>query len=844
MKRHISVLICALVVVSLMLALASCGEKPHTYSDKWSYDETNHWHAATCEDGDECKEAKASVAAHADANNDKVCDVCAYDYNHEHTYATEYTSDKDAHWYAASCGCTVEGSGKGAHVDANNDGACDTCAYNGGHEHEIDANAWASDDTNHWHPVNCGHSVEEKEEHDYNDVDVCETCGHVKGGMDVADAVAIGDYYGDLVNGAVVNYQNGTDGYISNEMIIYSLGNASSKIIVGGDEYATTYWYTLYNGPIFGVVEYSNGSVEKPYEPASGLVDGYAFENIFGGDGDTEDIVYGANAIIPYLYGMSGAENVYDFEAHSVTVEGETAYVITFNRVFPYEETTEEGKVRKLGYLWSVEAVFTLSDSNTYETIAITSAKYNAEAVVVTDSEGNETVNGYSKIGLSPSIVYNYAVAQTIGERNLEFKYDPAKLLISDFEIYEVVGEDIADEPVDETITIQAGKTLGFVFGSVTPGTANFDLNSIEVSYSGLSYAYYSDWSGKISVTAGVAGEHTFTVTAGLVEKTYKVIVEPAPVTEIYPIVNYEEVVGVYSVYSVNGQPVSITFGAGVNTYANGAYTASLPAMSMQNSQLVDNGDGTYTVTVTPDRGGNATSTVILTSAVDPEVSAELNISIVPAPTVPELLNGTWEAEINDDNIYQYGTTEVTVTFTPLEEGATAGTVSIVASAMGGHFVKTDELSYVYDAETGVITLTDSDDKTLGYTLSIDESYSVALTFAFGTAVMSRPDTSIAGQLKDTDWISEETYEAGWGTAPLYQLTFNKNGTGWLTVNETGLYPDFEWVVDNETGVITLTYVGNNPYTGEFSEATITYNAEDGTITAVFGETTITFVEN
>lgn len=52
-----------------------CGEKygdlkPHSYSVKWSTDETNHWHECT-----ECR-AKTDEAEHTDTNKDHKCDVC------------------------------------------------------------------------------------------------------------------------------------------------------------------------------------------------------------------------------------------------------------------------------------------------------------------------------------------------------------------------------------------------------------------------------------------------------------------------------------------------------------------------------------------------------------------------------------------------------------------------------------------------------------------------------------------------------------------------------------------------------------------------------------------------
>ena len=41
----------------------------HTFSDKWTADDDNHWHAATCEHGVEVSE----MGAHVDANDDDEC---------------------------------------------------------------------------------------------------------------------------------------------------------------------------------------------------------------------------------------------------------------------------------------------------------------------------------------------------------------------------------------------------------------------------------------------------------------------------------------------------------------------------------------------------------------------------------------------------------------------------------------------------------------------------------------------------------------------------------------------------------------------------------------------------
>ena len=97
-----------LAVVISIFAFAACDkinggkECDHTFSDKWSTDAANHWHAATCEHG----EVKGSLEAHADENEDGLCDVCQYEIGHKHTYESEWTVDDDKHWHKATCSHT------------------------------------------------------------------------------------------------------------------------------------------------------------------------------------------------------------------------------------------------------------------------------------------------------------------------------------------------------------------------------------------------------------------------------------------------------------------------------------------------------------------------------------------------------------------------------------------------------------------------------------------------------------------------------------------------------------------------------------------------------------------
>ena len=114
---------------------ANGGGHTHTYSDLWSSDSQNHWHAATCEHTD----LRSDVAAHSDGDGDGKCDVCGYIMGqtppeHTHTFESAWTSDENGHWHAATCEHTDQKSGYAAHSDGDGDGKCDVCGYNTGTE--------------------------------------------------------------------------------------------------------------------------------------------------------------------------------------------------------------------------------------------------------------------------------------------------------------------------------------------------------------------------------------------------------------------------------------------------------------------------------------------------------------------------------------------------------------------------------------------------------------------------------------------------------------------------------------------------------------------------------------
>lgn len=116
------VLACVLLAgVTCAIVLPIALKHEHAYATEWSSDKTNHWHAATCEHTDFKKDEAAHDFGEGVTDGDVTtytCKVCGFkktetvsDPSHEHTYATEWSSDETNHWHAATC----------EHTDLRND---------------------------------------------------------------------------------------------------------------------------------------------------------------------------------------------------------------------------------------------------------------------------------------------------------------------------------------------------------------------------------------------------------------------------------------------------------------------------------------------------------------------------------------------------------------------------------------------------------------------------------------------------------------------------------------------------------------------------------------------------
>ena len=154
MKKKLLAVTAAALSAVFAFALAACddgettggsGTHTHTYSEQWSYNDTDHWHACT---GADC---------------DEVTDKAAHTWDNGTITAEPTCTAKGEKTYA----CTVCSATKTEEIATA--------------EHTF-SDKWESDETHHWHKcINCD-EISGKAEHAYTD-GVC-VCGHIKPNTD------------------------------------------------------------------------------------------------------------------------------------------------------------------------------------------------------------------------------------------------------------------------------------------------------------------------------------------------------------------------------------------------------------------------------------------------------------------------------------------------------------------------------------------------------------------------------------------------------------------------------------------------------------------------------------
>lgn len=686
MKR-VSILV--LVVVALVVALASCATTPahtHTYGTEFKYNETQHWIGATCTEAG-CADVKIAAANHFDKNEDGFCDACAYDLGHEHTYAT----------------------------------------------------AWESDDTHHWHAANCGCAdvaPADKAEHDVNDLGVCEVCDKLVAAPDVTTvekAIAVGaSQRGQVVSGSVQQTSDYSGSYT-----LYTYAPDYTLYIGAGSEL----WLSK-SGDEYVGVQVAYGEVSKyDYEDVEQLMtEGYLYDGQFIGYYDT---FYGAENLVKGLYEIASID---DAAANLVANVSDGVYSFTFD-LCGYEEVHDDdgtllGTV--VNSITKVSVTFTLADTYYIDNVEITSAYYTAV----------ETVEGKASIIADAEADSNYAITVVQDTALWDNIYTAERMEFASFDLI-----DQHDQPIAEKITVELGSEALYVyFTNVLPITANMAIDIPEVTVDGGAFGHFvNTQDGYVMLFTNQVtepGTHTVTFTTANVTKTFEIEFVRPELEYIYvtgeiPMTDWSG-----EVYYVLGEIESVDAFAGDNitfrisansTYCDRTVTV---AVTDANGNTVEVVLGTVTKTVVIEENYSSyeedlefltfvlvdagTYTVTVTSTVDSSLSDTFTVNVAAAPSVEDMLNA---------KVYEAKDAGLTYTFALNDDAATEGVLEGTLAISDG--INIDNYTYAYDVATRQFALTLVGDAATviyyvsGYyesdifELSINSNYEIAAYYAY-----------------------------------------------------------------------------------------------------------------
>ena len=575
MKRVLSLLITLVLCVSVF---ASCYGVPegdsnhvHTFEETWTSDASGHWYAATCD----CADFTEPKFNHTDKNNDGACDVCEYMMAcaDGHTYSEDWTVDCTNHWHAADCGHIVAGADVAAHADTDEDGKCDECGYviTDIHKHYY-ASEWTYDETNHWHAALCEHSVEvaDVEAHVVDATGYCTVCGAKVKDVDAQSIEAMLNAAiannGKVVDGSVLAGQlvysgSGDNMYISSSLfndVYFVLGNGSSYVYRktldenGSFVGAVENWYELIGEEeVFGVERQHADYVFSPVTGAMNHLNGYTYNpgSILPSiDDDTSTI---ANTLAA-IYGIKKAGT--HVSNASENYDAETGvYTFSFSYYKVDASTQSDGSTHYQVEVYGVAAEFTFDDNFVIDSCELAVSVYrNVEQDM--DLDYDPTSDTYALRAEANPSVYVYEVSQRSGERTFTNPYPKASLIPTDFNFYTANVEDDVDasgiaykkvtvlDEVGESVTVKEGSFLYLALRDIRPSTAFtsfIERSDLDISFvnkttgdSGVLYTEsefnpsYSSAGGYLAIFVKDAGTYTLTVKYRDVVKSFDVVVE------------------------------------------------------------------------------------------------------------------------------------------------------------------------------------------------------------------------------------------------------------------------------------------------------------------------------
>ncbi len=521
------------LVWAAAFTLASCGgldggsdEHTHTFASEWSTSATHHWHAATCEHG----ENKDANGEHVDADEDGKCDTCAYEVGHTHTFKDEWVdTDPEYHWKEATCTHTSEQGEKALHADEDTNGYCDVC---GGHVHTENEYGFCSI---------CDEVVKDIQEDDLGSI-VLAAVGRrkriVSGVVEYAFS-GVNRTEDDLnTMEHTVEYSLGTNGTYLNRSYL----NDENK-----EETQEDWIKALGDGEAEGitVIKTKNDTTNK-FEVTDAQPSSFNGDSLLGYYYAVSTLAngYGAESVLKALYDVSQDEaTVSDFDVEHDAENNK--YTFTFKSTVVNEQETGQGEVSEVTYnvnYYATEVSFTYNDDYALTSLDIKCDRYTNDPGSMRGEDGRLVIMEEDidldydplegKITFRETAApdtYTYRVTQVAGERGEITLNDGAEFAPEDFEIQQsgVKVENLSIEVGQFTeldiVATPADSYLSFIVNGLQHKVT--DTNGSEVS--GLRVNLHG--ADILQITPSVVGDYVIVLNYRDIEKKINVTVTGVP---------------------------------------------------------------------------------------------------------------------------------------------------------------------------------------------------------------------------------------------------------------------------------------------------------------------------
>lgn len=781
------------------------------------------------------------------------------DTTHTHTYESTWTYNSTQHWHAAACGDDAKDA-QGDHVDANNDGVCDTCGFNYAHEH-VYSDEWSYDETNHWHAALCGHdTTSDSAAHTADIMGVCTVCGYKVSQpviADIEDALEIAEY-----NSSIPEHAEGT---YTTSLIDYAGQPRSSEYEISYDKYedftyvnetfhgsygdsVTETWYSqLSNGSMYSVVSVDGST---PSANTDGISEndlkGYAFtnplnDNFAAGNGLEEF----ASTIYYFL-----TENYTDAENDTVEVTEPSsendAYTVTFSRyTIGYTQYVDEDNNLASRRDQSADTYlegslsFTINDSYYMDSLTFEATIYGASSLKFpaddTEAKGTLIENP------TPENEYTYEFTQ--GSRN---PYDSDVIFYTDYTLKLVETDEETNDEIKTNVT-DGELDIGYGYDNrILVAIDDAEPETVEPSIDRISYQVYlyDETLGDFSETPISSTEiyshmqisnyydyTTFTsdptrfYIQGQAEGTYKIVFSTIMGVEHTLTVTVEKEDPTSIEAQVNGSSADTNGYTGLEYTITGdvgsaykeGYTVAITSDNAASASITERSTGWIFTTETA-----GTYTLTVTSTVVTTLSDTVTLVIEEAPEMSEVLNGNYEFDIND-NFFLYSNGYIG--FTPESEGALNGSLKFYFDTWEYGLIA-GTVQYSYNEEKATIDIVDNvtdydefivtiaADYSINVTLRNTSGYGLTLEFVAATPTeIEVPDAPEQGETSPMETILlENTF---WSADNNIMLTFTDetDQDGYTlgrfsdasTENEaSGYYVNFTWELSSDGTTVTF----------------------------------------